>query len=205
MEVNHAPGRSSILCWELPAAGGRKVSAIVGFIVNPIAGMGGRVGLKGTDGVAAEARRRGAMPVARARAMAIEEVVRLVHGCGGLVYGDGANMNALAGVVRPGELGIDLMHYNRHKTFATPHGGGGPGSGPLGAARHLVDYLPGPVATARPRTAARPDPDLRSKLRDGRSAVSPVSSATSACWCAPRPICACSAPRGCVIQPCTPS
>jgi len=75
----------------------------------------------------------------------IEDVVRLVHGCGGLVYGDGANMNALAGVVRPGDLGIDLMHYNLHKTFGTPHGGGGPGSGPLAASAALSDYLPGPI------------------------------------------------------------
>ncbi len=76
----------------------------------------------------------------------IEEIARIVHGCGALVYGDGANMNALTGIVRPGELGIDLMHYNLHKTFATPHGGGGPGSGPLGASARLADYLPGPVA-----------------------------------------------------------
>jgi glycine dehydrogenase subunit 2 len=75
----------------------------------------------------------------------IEDVVRLVHECGGLVYGDGANMNALAGVVRPGDLGIDLMHYNLHKTFGTPHGGGGPGSGPLAASEALCDYLPGPI------------------------------------------------------------
>jgi len=75
----------------------------------------------------------------------IEAVIELVHGCGGLVYGDGANMNALAGVLRPGDLGIDLMHYNLHKTFSTPHGGGGPGSGPLGASERLRDYLPGPI------------------------------------------------------------
>jgi glycine dehydrogenase subunit 2 len=75
----------------------------------------------------------------------IEEVVGLVHGCGGLVYGDGANMNALAGVARPGDLGIDVMHFNLHKTFATPHGGGGPGSGAVGASEALVDYLPGPI------------------------------------------------------------
>ncbi len=80
----------------------------------------------------------------------LEEVVDLVHGCGGLVYGDGANMNALAGVARPGDLGIDLMHYNLHKTFATPHGGGGPGSGPLGASEALKDYLPGPIVVAEP-------------------------------------------------------
>ena len=74
----------------------------------------------------------------------IDEMVRLVHDCGGLVYGDGANMNALAGIVRPGDLDIDIMHFNLHKTFATPHGGGGPGSGPLAANAKLADYLPGP-------------------------------------------------------------
>ena len=75
----------------------------------------------------------------------ILEVVRLVHEAGGLVYGDGANLNALLGVARPGDLGIDIMHFNLHKTFSTPHGGGGPGSGPVGVAQHLVDFLPGPI------------------------------------------------------------
>ncbi len=75
----------------------------------------------------------------------LEEVVKLVHGCGGLMYGDGANMNALVGVVRPGDLGFDVMHFNLHKTFSTPHGGGGPGSGPVGVSEKLVDFLPGPI------------------------------------------------------------
>ena len=75
----------------------------------------------------------------------IGEVADLVHGCGGIVYGDGANLNALTGVVRPAELGIDLMHFNLHKTFATPHGGGGPGSGPVGANSALSPFLPGPL------------------------------------------------------------
>jgi glycine dehydrogenase subunit 2 len=75
----------------------------------------------------------------------IEEVVQAVHACGGLVYGDGANMNAIVGVVRPGDLGFDVLHYNLHKTFSTPHGGGGPGSGPVGVSARLADYLPGPV------------------------------------------------------------
>ena len=75
----------------------------------------------------------------------IEEVTALVHGCGGLVYGDGANMNALMGILRPGDVGIDVMHFNLHKTFSTPHGGGGPGSGPVAVAAHLVDFLPSPI------------------------------------------------------------
>jgi glycine dehydrogenase subunit 2 len=75
----------------------------------------------------------------------VREVVEQIHACGGLVYGDGANMNALLGIVRPGDLGIDVLHFNLHKTFSTPHGGGGPGSGPVGVSRHLVDFLPGPV------------------------------------------------------------
>jgi len=73
------------------------------------------------------------------------EVIDAVHAAGGLVYGDGANMNALLGVARPGDFGIDVMHFNLHKTFSTPHGGGGPGSGPVGVAAHLVDFLPDPV------------------------------------------------------------
>ncbi len=75
----------------------------------------------------------------------VEEVIELVHDCGGLVYGDGANMNALLGVIRPGDLGFDVLHYNLHKTFSTPHGGGGPGSGPVGVSEALLDYLPGPI------------------------------------------------------------
>lgn len=73
------------------------------------------------------------------------EVVKIVHEAGGLIYGDGANLNALLGIVRPGDLGFDVMHFNLHKTFSTPHGGGGPGSGPVGVAKHLVDFLPDPL------------------------------------------------------------
>jgi glycine dehydrogenase subunit 2 len=77
----------------------------------------------------------------------VERIAALVHARGGLMYGDGANMNALLGVARPGDLGFDVLHYNLHKTFSTPHGGGGPGSGPVGAASSLVDFLPGPVVS----------------------------------------------------------
>ena len=72
----------------------------------------------------------------------IKQIAELVHGCGGLLYYDGANMNPLLGVVRPGDMGFDIMHLNLHKTFSTPHGGGGPGSGPVGVSEALVDLLP---------------------------------------------------------------
>lgn len=75
----------------------------------------------------------------------LDQIVSCVHKAGGLVYGDGANMNALLGISRPGDSGIDILHYNLHKTFSTPHGGGGPGSGPVGVSAELVDFLPDPV------------------------------------------------------------
>ena len=72
----------------------------------------------------------------------VKEICRLVHEVGGLVYCDGANMNAILGRLRPGDLGFDVMHVNLHKTFSTPHGGGGPGAGPVGVSEVLVPYLP---------------------------------------------------------------
>jgi glycine dehydrogenase subunit 2 len=74
----------------------------------------------------------------------IAEIARIVHAKGGLVYGDGANLNALLGVARPGDMGFDVMQFNLHKTFATPHGGGGPGSGPVAVSKALVPFLPLP-------------------------------------------------------------
>lgn len=74
----------------------------------------------------------------------IKEIAALVHECGGLLYYDGANMNPLMGVVRPGDMGFDVLHLNLHKTFSTPHGGGGPGAGPVGVAAHLAAHLPVP-------------------------------------------------------------
>jgi glycine dehydrogenase subunit 2 len=76
----------------------------------------------------------------------IEEICKLVHDRGGLVYCDGANLNALMGIARPGDMGIDVMHFNLHKTFSTPHGGGGPGAGPIGVVEKLVPFLPKPLA-----------------------------------------------------------
>jgi glycine dehydrogenase subunit 2 len=77
----------------------------------------------------------------------IIDIARAVHDVGGLLYYDGANLNAILGAVRPGDMGFDIVHMNLHKTFATPHGGGGPGAGPVAVAQRLVDFLPGPRAT----------------------------------------------------------
>ena len=76
-------------------------------------------------------------------------VAEIVHAKGGLVYGDGANLNALLGISRPGDVGIDVMHFNLHKTFSTPHGGGGPGAGPVGIKNLLAPHLPVPVIQKR--------------------------------------------------------
>jgi glycine dehydrogenase len=73
----------------------------------------------------------------------VKEVCKITHAHGGQVYIDGANMNALVGLVKPGEIGGDVSHLNLHKTFAIPHGGGGPGMGPIGVGAHLAPYLPG--------------------------------------------------------------
>jgi glycine dehydrogenase subunit 2 len=75
----------------------------------------------------------------------VERLAELVHDAGGLVYLDGANMNALLGVAKPGHMGVDVMHFNLHKTFSTPHGGGGPGCGPVAAREFLAPYLPSPL------------------------------------------------------------
>lgn len=75
----------------------------------------------------------------------IEEISELVHNAGGLLYYDGANMNAIMGITRPGDMGFDVVHLNLHKTFSTPHGGGGPGSGPVGVKKDLIQFLPVPV------------------------------------------------------------
>ncbi len=74
----------------------------------------------------------------------IAEIAEAVHEVGGLVYLDGANMNAILGIARPGDFGADMMHFNPHKTFSGPHGGGGPGAGPIAVASHLAPFLPAP-------------------------------------------------------------
>jgi glycine dehydrogenase subunit 2 len=77
----------------------------------------------------------------------IIDIAQAVHDVGGLLYYDGANLNAILGAVRPGDMGFDIVHMNLHKTFATPHGGGGPGAGPVAVSSRLTSFLPGPKAT----------------------------------------------------------
>jgi glycine dehydrogenase subunit 2 len=79
----------------------------------------------------------------------IEAITRLLHECGALVYLDGANMNAILGITRPGDFGVDMMHYNVHKTFTGPHGAGGPGAGPIAVRAPLAPYLPVPLVTKK--------------------------------------------------------
>ncbi len=119
----------------------------------------------------------------------IKEIAVLVHQAGGLLYYDGANMNALTGMVRPGDMGFDVLHLNLHKSFSTPHGGGGPGAGPVGVAAHLVSHLPVPkVMTAE---------DGSLYLADGKCACasSPEGSGAfgPACGCKPECECGCQA------------
>ena len=79
----------------------------------------------------------------------IAKIAQIVHDAGGLLYYDGANLNAIMGTIRPGDMGYDVVHLNLHKTFSTPHGGGGPGSGPVGCKAALAKYLPGPIVTEK--------------------------------------------------------
>ena len=85
----------------------------------------------------------------------VQEVCQIVHDAGGLVYGDGANLNAIVGVARPGDLGFDVLHSNLHKTFAVPHGGGGPGAGPVMVRKDLAQFLPGPIVVKVGGASAR--------------------------------------------------
>jgi glycine dehydrogenase subunit 2 len=98
----------------------------------------------------------------------ILEIARLVHARGGYLYCDGANFNSFVGVAKPGLMGIDVMHMNLHKTFSTPHGGGGPGSGPVAVTERLVPFLPRPTIERRPDGTFRLDddrPDSIGRLR----------------------------------------
>ena len=111
----------------------------------------------------------------------VPQIARLVHDRGGLIYLDGANMNAILGITRPGDFGADMMHYNPHKTFSGPHGGGGPGAGPICVVEKLAPYLPIPIverrdsryalAYDRSLTCPRADRWMRCRPRPSRGAT----------------------------------
>ena len=115
-----------------------------------------------------------------------------------MLYMDGANMNALVGIARPGDFGVDVMHLNLHKTFSTPHGGGGPGGGPVAVKKHLEPFLPDAAAEARRARSWTCDYDRPQSI--GRCAR---STATSACWCARWPTSWRTAARACATPPWT--
>ncbi len=98
----------------------------------------------------------------------VREICEITHQFGGQVYLDGANMNAMVGVARPGDIGSDVSHLNLHKTFCIPHGGGGPGMGPIGVKAHLAPFLPGHVVTDGRPVQSRPA--LTVRRRSCRSA-----------------------------------
>ena len=109
----------------------------------------------------------------------IHKIADILHAKGALLYMDGANMNALVGKTRPGDFGVDVMHLNLHKTFSTPHGGGGPGSGPVACKKILEPFLPTPVVVTKADGTLGLD-------YNGRRASDACgcSMATSACLCA---------------------
>lgn len=99
----------------------------------------------------------------------LPQIAKMLHDKGALVYGDGANLNALMGRARPGDLGIDVMQFNLHKTFTTPHGGGGPGTGPVGVKAHLAEFLPSPVVARSDDGTFRLDHDVPRSIGRMRS------------------------------------
>ena len=141
----------------------------------------------------------------------IAEIAEIVHGVGATLYYDGANLNAVMGLSRPGDMGFDIVHFNLHKSFTQPHGGGGPGSGPIAVSDRVAPFLPVPTCPVEAR--------LRGRARDGgpadgprrrafeldhgsgrrapsRSGACAASTATTAASCAPTPTSARSAPTG---------
>ena len=124
----------------------------------------------------------------------IVEIAEAVHEAGAYFYCDGANFNAIVGKARPGDLGVDAMHINLHKTFSTPHGGGGPGAGPVVLSERLAPFAPVPFRCERDGGGS-----TWSNMREGsrRSAASPPSTARWACSCARSPSCCRTARTAC--------
>ena len=138
----------------------------------------------------------------------IEEIAQIVHDVGATLYYDGANLNAIMGICRPGDMGFDIVHFNLHKSFTQPHGGGGPGAGPIAVADRIEPFLPRPAGGAGigPTDPGGDDAVLRPGLRPAQvdRAAARASRATTACSCAPTPTSARSARRVCATSPRSP-
>ena len=121
----------------------------------------------------------------------IEEIRDIFHGAGALMYYDGANLNAVCGISRPGDMGFDIVHINLHKTFSQPHGGGGPGGGPIAVRDILEPFLPVPVVVKDGRRSGSTTTARSRSARCGRSAARSASSSARTRSCAPTaPACA---------------
>ena len=128
----------------------------------------------------------------------IEEIAAIVHDVGATLYYDGANLNAVMGISRPGDMGFDIVHFNLHKSFTQPHGGGGPGSGPIAVSERIEPFLPTPLIVRRDGAdGGEFDLDYDRPRRSGGYAA---SRATTAASCAPTPTSARSAPTGCATR-----
>ena len=127
----------------------------------------------------------------------IEEIAQLVHGVGATLYYDGANLNAVMGRARPGDMGFDIVHYNLHKTFTQPHGGGGPGAGPIAVSDRIEPYLPRPQVVQE-RTTGRTTSTSTGRSRSGACAASRATTASS---CAPTRTSSRSAATACRRRP----
>ena len=113
----------------------------------------------------------------------IREICEIIHACGGQVYMDGANMNAQVGLTSPGFIGADVCHLNLHKTFCIPHGGGGPGVGPIGVAKHLVGFLPGhPVVEVGRVTPCAPSANIEQSGAQGTARPTHIGAISAAPW-----------------------
>src|SRR5580693_995155 len=146
-DLGQLAGRTEVLLPDTAHGTNPASAAMAGFVTKEIPSKDGCVDLDALKAAASE--RTAAFMLTNPNTAGlfernIEEIATIVHGVGGLLYYDGANLNAILGVTNPGRMGFDVAHLNLHKTFATPHGGGGPGAGVLGAAERLAPYLPVP-------------------------------------------------------------
>jgi glycine dehydrogenase subunit 2 len=149
------PGRNEVILPDTAHGTNFASAGMLGYHVREIPSMDGRVDLKALEAAVSE--KTLALMLTNPNTLGIfeeeaVEIARIVHDAGALLYYDGANFNAILGKTSPGKMGFDITHFNTHKTFTTPHGGGGPGAGPVGVKAYLEPFLPIPILTFDGRT-----------------------------------------------------